>query len=123
MHRQADVRANAHELHGRLICAIARSTRLQARTTTWHTQLHDLRDCMIRTAMQSARLRDMHDYMICMTVQSACLHGPHDYVIYATANPHDCGIPQGRRPSLRHRGSDASTSAAPPSWTESDFNV
>lgn len=63
MRRQAEVRANAHELHGRLICAIARSTRLQARTTTWHTQLHDLRDCMVRTAMQSARLRDMHDCM------------------------------------------------------------
>ena len=58
-----------------------------------------------------------------MTVQSACLHGPHDYVIYATANPHDCGIPQGRRPWLRHQGSDASTSAAPPSWTGSGFNV
>ena len=64
MRRQADVRANAHELHGRLICAIARYARLPACTAARPTQLHDLRglhsphDYAIRTTARCMRLQD-----------------------------------------------------------------
>ena len=81
------MRANAHELYGRLICAIAQSIRLQACTTTWHTQLHDLRDCTIRTAMQSARLRDMHDCMAYATARPSRLYDLHDCAICMSAWP------------------------------------